>query len=175
VLPHELLRKMVRRLRKSVIWTDIPVRPESIALRIMKGLARRIEWLLPRVNPLLSVNARALFIADYIRRLTPRTKSTARPLMKRISTRMRSLNAMEHRWGERTGVERPVTVSAGQERAIRSCMRNLSVSGALVRIGAGLHLHALTEVCVYMLTPREHHPRLLAHVSRKSKLDVGIE
>ena len=46
MLLHELPKKTVRQLRRSVTWTDIAVNPAMITFRkLMKGLARRTQWL----------------------------------------------------------------------------------------------------------------------------------
>ena len=87
----------------------------------------------------------------------------------------RSRHEMEHRWGERIRMDMPVRVSADEVPGILGRMRNLSLSGALLRIDANLRLNALIEVSVEL--PQQSHPSaiLLAHVSRKAKEDVGIE
>ena len=145
MLLHELPKKTVRRLRKSVTWTDIAANPATIALRgLMKGLARRTQWL-PRL------------------------------LMKETLVMTQSLNGMEHRWGERIRVDLPVTVSAKQVERVRGCMRNLSLSGALLKIDSDLPLHTLIEVCVELPLPSRQPARLLAHVARRWEEDVGIE
>jgi hypothetical protein len=54
-------------------------------------------------------------------------------------------------------------------------MRNLSLSGALLRIDANLRLNALIEVSVELPQPSHLPAILLAHVSRKGKQNVGIE
>jgi len=85
------------------------------------------------------------------------------------------LNGIEHRWGDRIQGDLPVMVSADQERRIRGCMQNLSLSGALLRIDADLRLHAPIEVAVALPTSLRRRARLTAHVSRRCKEDVGIE
>jgi PilZ domain len=82
---------------------------------------------------------------------------------------------MEHRWGERFRTNMPVHVSANEEAGILGRMRNLSLSGALLRIEADLRLYALIEVSVEL--PQRSLPPaiLLAHVSRKREKDLGIE
>jgi hypothetical protein len=90
-------------------------------------------------------------------------------------------NEMEHRWGERVRIDIPVHVSADEVAGIRGCLRNLSLSGALLRTDASLRLNALIEVSVELPQPSQpsqpSQPRaiLLAHVSRKRNEDVGIE
>jgi hypothetical protein len=86
-----------------------------------------------------------------------------------------SLNEMEQRYTERVQVNLPVMVSADQERRIRGCMRNLSLGGALLRIDADWHLPALALVSVELSPPFRRPARLLAHVSRRSKEDLGVE
>jgi hypothetical protein len=84
-------------------------------------------------------------------------------------------NEMEHRWGKRIRMDMPVQVSADQVPGIRGFMRNLSLSGALLKIDADLRLHALIEVSVELPPPSPRPAILLAHVSRKREGDVGIE
>jgi hypothetical protein len=84
-------------------------------------------------------------------------------------------NGMERRWGERIRMDMPVQLSAGQVAGIRGSMRNLSLSGALLRIDANVRLNALIEVSVEPPRSSQPHAILLAYVSRKQKEDVGIE
>jgi PilZ domain len=94
---------------------------------------------------------------------------------KKDSTMTQPRNEMEHRWGERIRMDMPVRVSADEVAGILGCMRNLSLSGALLRIDANLRLNALIEVSVELPQPSHPPAILLAHVSRKGKEDVGIE
>jgi hypothetical protein len=84
-------------------------------------------------------------------------------------------NGMEHRWGERIRVDMPVQVSADHGAGIRGRMRNLSLSGALLRIDADLRLNALIEVSVERSAPLHRPVLILARVSRRREEDVGIE
>jgi len=84
-------------------------------------------------------------------------------------------NEMEHRWGKRIRLDMPVLVSGDQVAGIHGRMRNLSLSGALLRIDANLRLHGLIEVRVELPQPSQSPAILLAHVSRKREEDVGIE
>ena len=84
-------------------------------------------------------------------------------------------NEMEHRWGERIRMDMPVHVSADDVTGIRGCMRNISLSGALLRIDANLRLNALIEVSVELPQSLHSPAILLAHVARKGKEDIGIE
>jgi hypothetical protein len=84
-------------------------------------------------------------------------------------------NEMEHRWGERIRMDVPVQVSVDRVTGIRGRMRNLSLSGALLRIDADLRLHALIEVSVELPQSSQPPAVLHAHVSRKREEDVGVE
>jgi hypothetical protein len=58
MLLHKLPKKTVRRLRKSVIWTDIAANPATVAAHgLMDGLARRSRRLSPRGTWLRSITA----------------------------------------------------------------------------------------------------------------------
>jgi hypothetical protein len=81
---------------------------------------------------------------------------------------------MEHRWGERVRVNIPVHVSAAAVAGFGGCMKNLSLSGALVKSDCELRLHSQIEVHIELPSP----PCIAivkAHVSRKLKEGVGIE
>jgi hypothetical protein len=83
-------------------------------------------------------------------------------------------NGMEHRWGERVRVNIPVHVSAPALPGFVGCMKNLSLSGALMKANCELRLHSLIEVRIELpSSPRA--TVVMAHVSRKLKEGVGIE
>jgi hypothetical protein len=50
-------------------------------------------------------------------------------------------NGLEHRWGERVRVDIPVRVQTAWLAEADGCMKNLSLSGALMRSDCDLHLH----------------------------------
>jgi hypothetical protein len=83
-------------------------------------------------------------------------------------------NGMEHRWGERVRVNLPVYVSAGAYTGFDGCMKNLSLSGALMNSDWDLRLHSLIEVHI-QLPPSPRVDIIKAQVSRKLKEGVGIE
>jgi hypothetical protein len=56
----------------------------------------------------------------------------------------------ESRWGDRVRVNIPVRMSANGEAGPDGCMKNLSLSGALVKADVGLGLHALIQVRIKM-------------------------
>ena len=83
---------------------------------------------------------------------------------------------MEHRWGERVGVDirvrirrHPFTVRTGR-------LSNLSVSGAFIR--ADLNLRPLTRIQVAIdlpQRPKSEAPTIDAYVARILKDGIGIE
>jgi hypothetical protein len=111
----------------------------------------------------------------YLKHPPPTIDPVRRLLKKDTSTMTQPRNEMEHRWGERIRMDMPVHVSADEVAGILGCMRNLSLSGALLRIDANLRLNALIEVSVELPQPSHSPAILLAHVSRTGKEDVGIE
>jgi hypothetical protein len=84
------------------------------------------------------------------------------------------VNGLEHRWGERVPVNIPVHVSAAALDGIAGCMKNLSLSGALMKSDCDLRLNTLIEVRI-QVPPSARVAVVLAHISRKLKEGVGIE
>jgi PilZ domain len=80
----------------------------------------------------------------------------------------------EGRWGDRVGVNIPVQVSANASTA-DGCMKNLSLSGALVKANVDLGLHAIIQVSIKMPPPSQRAAAVAAYVSRKAKEGVGVE
>lgn len=83
-------------------------------------------------------------------------------------------NRIEHRWGERIRVNIPVQVSAQTSPKVGGRMKNLSLSGALMKTECELQLHALIEVSIQQ-PPSPSATIVKAHVSRRLKEEVGIE
>ncbi|HWJ36664.1 MAG TPA: PilZ domain-containing protein [Steroidobacteraceae bacterium] len=84
-------------------------------------------------------------------------------------------SGIEHRWGERVRVNIPVLVSAVALSGIDSCIKNISLSGALIYSACDLRLHSLIEVSIELPPPSRRVAVIKAHVSRKLKEGVGIE
>jgi hypothetical protein len=84
-------------------------------------------------------------------------------------------NGLEHRWGERVWVNIPVRVSAAAVARVDGCVKNISLSGALMKSDCDLRLHTLIEVRITLPPPSRRAAVLKAHVSRKLKEGVGIE
>jgi hypothetical protein len=81
----------------------------------------------------------------------------------------------ESRWGERVAVNIPVQVSADALAGADGCMKNLSLSGALVKADVDLGLHSLIEVSINMPSPSQRAEAVTAYVCRKVKEGVGVE
>ena len=81
----------------------------------------------------------------------------------------------EGRWGERVKVNIPVQVSADTLAGTDGCMKNLSVSGALMKANVDLGLHSLVEVSIKMPSTSQRAEAITAYVSRRTKEGVGIE
>jgi hypothetical protein len=81
----------------------------------------------------------------------------------------------ESRWGERVTVNIPVQVSADAFAGADGCMKNLSLSGALMKADVDLRLHSLIEVSIKMPSPSQRAEAITAYVSRRVKEGVGVE
>ena len=84
-------------------------------------------------------------------------------------------NGLEHRWGRRFRVNIPVHVSAAALARVDGCMKNLSLSGALMKSDCNLRLNTLIEVRIELPPPLPRATVVKAHVTRKLKEGVGIE
>jgi hypothetical protein len=84
-------------------------------------------------------------------------------------------NGLEHRWGERVRVNIPVHISAAALAGVEGCVKDLSLSGALMKSNCDLRLHTLVEVRIELPLPSPRAAVVKAHVSRKFKEGVGIE
>ena len=84
-------------------------------------------------------------------------------------------DGLDHRWGERVRVNIPVHVHASSSSNADGCMKNLSLSGALMKSDCDLALHSLIEVSIALPAPSPHNTVIRAHVARKFKEGVGIE
>jgi hypothetical protein len=80
----------------------------------------------------------------------------------------------EGRWGDRVRVNIPVHISANGLSG-EGYMKNLSLSGALVKAEGNLKLHALVKVSIDIVSPSQGTTELAAYVSRKNMEGVGVE
>ena len=81
----------------------------------------------------------------------------------------------ESRWGDRVNVNIPVQVSADALAGADGCMKNLSLSGALMNADVDLRLNSLIEVSIKMPSPSQRAEVITAYVSRKVGDGVGVE
>ncbi len=83
---------------------------------------------------------------------------------------------MEHRWGERVGVDVAVRITAHPFAVRRGRLVNVSVSGASITADFGLRPLSRIEVVVDTLPrARCEAPSIAAYVTRVSKDSIGIE
>jgi hypothetical protein len=61
----------------------------------------------------------------------------------------------DSRWGDRVRVNIPVRVSASALTGADGCMKNLSLSGALVKADVDLGLRALVQVSIKIPSPSQ--------------------
>jgi hypothetical protein len=83
---------------------------------------------------------------------------------------------MEHRWGERVGVDIPVRITGHPFTVRAGRLSNLSVSGAFIR--ADVEVRLLSRIFVAIELPRRPKrdaPLIPAFVARKLKDGIGIE
>jgi PilZ domain len=81
----------------------------------------------------------------------------------------------ESRWGDRVRVNIPVQVSVNALWGADGCMKNLSLSGALVKSDVDLGLNTLIKVSIKMPSPSQRAAAITAYVSRKAGEGVGVE
>jgi PilZ domain len=86
-----------------------------------------------------------------------------------------SMNIIEHRWGERVPVSIPVRVAAQTLVGIDGRLKNISLSGALMRANVDLRLNAIIDICIRLPPPASGDAVITAHVTRIVKQDVGVE
>jgi PilZ domain len=84
-------------------------------------------------------------------------------------------HGLEHRWGDRVWVNIPVRVSTAAFERADGCVKNLSLSGALMRSDCTLRLHALIKVRIELPRPASLTAVLEAYVSRILNEGFGIE
>jgi hypothetical protein len=72
-------------------------------------------------------------------------------------------------------VDIPVQVSAAAVAGVDCSIKNLSLSGALVRSDCDLRLHTLIDVRIELPPPTTRVAVIKAHISRKLQEGVGIE
>jgi hypothetical protein len=94
---------------------------------------------------------------------------------KEICTMAHRYQGQESRWGERVKVNIPVRVSTDDLAGADGYMKNLSLSGALMKADIDLRLHSLIEVSIQMPSPSQRAEAIAAYVSRRINEGVGVE
>jgi len=86
-------------------------------------------------------------------------------------------NENEHRWGERVRVDVSVSVNVPAPASFRvnGRLRNVSLSGALIKAEVNLPLNTLIAVSLIPQPPAQIEAVLNAHITRKLREDVGVE
>jgi hypothetical protein len=87
----------------------------------------------------------------------------------------RILNDDEHRWGARIRVSIPVHVASPSATGIDGRIKNLSLSGALMKTNFDLPLNSRIQVILKLPSPLKGDAVIEAHVARKFNDDVGVE
>jgi hypothetical protein len=83
---------------------------------------------------------------------------------------------MEHRWGERVGVDIPVRITGHPFTVRTGRLSNLSVSGAFIRVDADVRPLARILVAIDLPYRTKYDaPAIPAFVARKLKDGIGIE
>jgi hypothetical protein len=83
---------------------------------------------------------------------------------------------MEHRWGERVGVDIPVRITAHHFSVRPGRLANLSVSGAFIKAAFELRLLSRVQIAIELPHRAKHEaPTVAAYVARKFKDGIGIE
>lgn len=101
--------------------------------------------------------------------------------MRVLSYRVRAraggiIYAMEHRWGERVGVDIPVRITVHPFSVRNGRLANLSVSGACIKADCDLRLLSRIQVAIELPQRSKHEaPSVAAYVARKVKDNIGIE
>jgi hypothetical protein len=80
-----------------------------------------------------------------------------------------------HRLGQRTAVDIPVQLATDGSPTVHGCLKNLSLSGALVTTDHMLPLHAYVEISIVNLGAGHRAETVMARVTRNLEGAVGIE
>jgi hypothetical protein len=104
-----------------------------------------------------------------------RSKKNAASLNEEVWTMEKRWHGKEGRWGDRVRVDIQVKVSANALAGADGCLKDLSLSGALVKSNVDLGLHALIQVSIKTPSPSQRAAPVTAYVSRKAKEGVGVE
>jgi hypothetical protein len=83
---------------------------------------------------------------------------------------------MEHRWGERVGVDIPVRITGHPFTVRTGRLHNLSVSGGFIRVDSEVRPLSRIFVAIELPhRPKRDAPIIPAFVTRKFKDGIGVE
>lgn len=83
---------------------------------------------------------------------------------------------MEHRWGERVGVDIPVRIAVHPFSVRNGRLANLSVSGACIEADFDVRVLSRIQVAIELPHRSKHEaPTVAAYVTRRLKDNIGIE
>lgn len=83
---------------------------------------------------------------------------------------------MEHRWGERVGVDIPVRITVHPFSVRNGRLANLSVSGACIKADFDVRMLSRIQVAIELPHRSKHEaPTVAAFVARRLKDNIGIE
>jgi PilZ domain len=83
---------------------------------------------------------------------------------------------MEHRWGERVGVDIPVRLTVRPFSVKSARLTNLSLSGAFIKGGVDVRVLSRIQVVIEVPARFKHAtPIVSAYVTRKFKDGIGVE
>ncbi len=83
---------------------------------------------------------------------------------------------MEHRWGQRFGVDLPVRVAVQPFSVQTGRLTDLSVSGGFIRLDCDVRVLSRVQVTIEHGHPSRHQaPVIAAYVARRLKDGIGVE
>jgi hypothetical protein len=88
---------------------------------------------------------------------------------------MYQLNELEHRWGERFPLDLPVQLAVNTVSGIDARLKNLSLSGALIKADFALRIHTVIDIKLPVRLHEQPATVVKAYVIRKFNEEVGIE
>lgn len=91
-------------------------------------------------------------------------------------SRLPASQPMEHRWGERVTLDSAAWLVQPDGSTVRGCVRNASISGALIATEARLPVYSMVTVIVLTTTgPRRRSIELPACVVRTAPDGIAVE
>lgn len=87
----------------------------------------------------------------------------------------RSVNELEHRWGESFLLALPVHLAVNAVSGIDARLKNLRLSGALIEADYALRIHTVIEIKLPTPLANRPVPNIKAYVIRKLNAGVEIE